>query len=121
MSATEPGAKHSSNRRRQPLCPIVGWLGRGAIAFAKFGGEDGDMTCVEHRQAVDRGKARPGQHLVDPPDAKPYRRTHGAPTGSGSGSSTSRGPLSGWGTVSGSFSGEGTSTVRRGGLLHPSP
>src|SRR2546421_9619987 len=58
MSATEPGAKHSSNRRRQPLCPIVGWLGRGAIAFAKFGGEDGDMTCVEHRQAVDLGKAR---------------------------------------------------------------
>src|SRR5437867_9442964 len=57
-SATEPGAKDSSDRRPQPSRPIIGWLGRGEIAFAKFSGEDGDMTCVEHRQAVDIGNAR---------------------------------------------------------------
>src|SRR2546423_15435995 len=58
-SATEPGAKDTSDRRPQPSRPIIGWLGRGEIAFAKFSGEDADMPCIDHRQPVDLGK--PGQ------------------------------------------------------------
>src|SRR5256885_4037514 len=69
-SATEPGAKDSSDRRPQASRPIIGWLGRGEIAFAKFSGEDADMTCIDHRQPVDVGK--PGKRSGGPaPD--PHR------------------------------------------------
>src|SRR5438045_9336888 len=55
-SATEPGAKDSSDRRSQPSRPIIGWLDCGEIAFAKFSGEDADMACIDHTQPVDTGK-----------------------------------------------------------------
>src|SRR2546429_9871268 len=58
-SATEPGAKDSSDRRSQPSRPIIGWLDCGEIAFAKFSGEDADMACIHHRQPGGTGKPGP--------------------------------------------------------------